>query len=70
MAGIFMLRAISFWLAPVPISSYKIECRVGYGEWQEIATVEDNDQLEGLHDQFELVLADTVRMVAYERIKL
>eukprot|EP01043_Picozoa_sp_COSAG02_P128312 COSAG02_NODE_65764_length_257_cov_0.651899_1_plen_46_part_01 len=46
-----MLRAISFWLAPVPISSYKIECRVGYGEWQEIATVEDNDQLEGLHDQ-------------------
>jgi hypothetical protein len=68
--GIFMIRAFSFWLAPVPVSSYKLESRVGHGDWQEIVAVEDNESLEGLHDQFDLVLADAVRMRAYDRIKL
>ena len=38
--------------------------------WQELKTVEDNDELSALHDQFDITLADTVRLRAYERIKL
>lgn len=32
--AVFLIRAVSFWLSPVPISSYRIECRVGHGKWQ------------------------------------
>jgi hypothetical protein len=61
-----LLRGVSFWLGPVPIGSYRLQYRAGHGEWQTLEQVSDNDQLFIKHDEFELALADTVRLATVD----
>jgi hypothetical protein len=71
LGGVFLLRGVSCTLGPVPISNYRLHYRVGHGAWQELSPpVTENVQLSLLHDDFELVLADSVRLSTVDRIKL
>ena len=66
----YILRAIYLWIAPAPIGSYRLQYRVGYGDWQTLENIEANEELAIVHDDFELVLADAIRLETIDRIKL
>jgi hypothetical protein len=65
-----LVHAVAFFMAPVPIESYRVQYCLGSGEWEDLAASDHNDALEVTIDDSDLVMADRIRLVTTSRIKL